>query len=210
MYEELVEYNGREYLAMQDLDSEDPREWNGNSEPAMYILGDSRTRDPMAGAENSHELIELFETLYNETFVYDDGERFYDKDGLAEYMEEYEGEVNQEVLEAYDDWIDALDAGGTQAYVDVVNKLNRIEGISPGDVLEVHSATGFSQGDYLVILCAGSAGQSDFFEASAEVLGQWIFGSVWVVEDVETGDAVGGIYADFADEAVREYAEEHR
>lgn len=67
----------------------------------------------------------------------------------------------------------------------------------------VTSANGYSQGDWRDVFAAVAEGYGTA-ESHVEEFRQWANGDVWVV-DPDNDDALGGIYADDAEDAVKQY-----
>lgn len=67
----------------------------------------------------------------------------------------------------------------------------------------LHSITGYSQSAWEdILIVADNAQTADSF---AKAYAQWFRGDVWIVTDENTGDSLGGIYADTPEEAIAEF-----
>lgn len=212
MYEELVEYNGREYIVVQDLDAEDPSEWWGDVEIASvrggyggYSVGDG-----------SSTLFDVYDTLYQGALPYLDGAYGYgevsdystprDDYDTDEEFEENASDAEKLAVELWDEYYDVGDE--VSDIVDFVNKLNDAFGFDQNEKLQYAMIRGYSQGDWGEFIVAGPS--STDLSSYVEEYEMWANGDVYIVQDVETGDVLGGIYASTMEEAVKVYAEDFR
>lgn len=208
MYEELVEYNGREYLVSQDLFADDPRELWGNVEIASVRGG----YGGYAVGEGDSALFQVYDTLNQGAMPYLDGAYGYgevndygtprDAYGTDEEYEENASDAEKLAVELFDEFYDVGDE--VSDMVDFVNKLNDAFGFDPSGKLQYAMIRGYSQGDWGEFIIAGPS--STDVSPYIEEYEMWANGDVFfIVQDVETGDAVGGIYASDAEEAVKHY-----
>lgn len=73
--------------------------------------------------------------------------------------------------------------------------------------LEMRTIRGYSQSDWLDVVCASEEGYGSADDHIDEYR-MWAFGDVWTVTPEEDGDPLSGIYADDVEEAVKQYLEQ--
>lgn len=74
--------------------------------------------------------------------------------------------------------------------------------------MDVLTLTGYSQSDWWEVFAVTKEGYGKARDA-AEQVGKWLRGDVYQVGCIDTGEAIGGIYADSAEDAVAHYIEEY-
>lgn len=106
-------------------------------------------------------------------------------------------------LDAFAHYIDRFDA---ETALELTRRWLRIFHPTSTLVVDIATISGYSQGDWLDVVAAVAEGYGTP-ESHLDQLRQWAFGDVWVVIP-DDKPAVGGIYADSAEEAVDYYRNE--